>query len=137
MWNTKRNGHSIVYMQEPINPLGSKSTPKILNKGTTINDLGGGAGGNFRNEFIFSPEPLPYKIFFLGKASQNLFFPWQRLSKFIFSPARPLKIYFFLGEASQNFFFPAAGSSKFFFFPEMSLPKKKFAREKQAAIVLS
>ncbi len=30
--NTKRNGHSIVYMQEPIYPLGSKSTPKLLNR---------------------------------------------------------------------------------------------------------
>ena len=27
----------------------------------------GGAGGNFRNEFIFSREPLPYKNFFLEK----------------------------------------------------------------------
>ncbi len=30
--NTKRNGHSIVYMQEPIYPSGSKSTPKLLNR---------------------------------------------------------------------------------------------------------
>ncbi len=85
-----------------------------LNKGTTINDLGG--GGNFRHEFIFSRGPLPYKKDFLGKASQNFFFPRQGISKFIF----------FLESASQNlffswrvplkkYFFPGDGPSKYFF----------------------
>ncbi len=73
-----------------------------------------GGGGNFRNEFIFSREPLPYKFFFLGKASQNLFFLRQSLSKFI-SWGVPLKIYFFLESASQNLFFPGKCLSKFIF----------------------
>ncbi len=75
----------------------------------------GGAGGNFQNELIFFREPLPYNFFFLSKASQNLFFSRQGLSKFIFSLARPSKIYFFLGKASQNLFFPGECLSKFIF----------------------
>ncbi len=66
----------------------------------------GGAGGNFRNEFIFFREPLPHKFFFLSKASQsfffswrdgasqNFFFPWECLSKFIFSWRRASEIFF-------------------------------------------
>ena len=44
-------------------------------KGTTINDLGGG-GGNFRNKFIFSREPLPYKIYAVlcGEGPPKFFF---------------------------------------------------------------
>ncbi len=33
-----------------------------------------GGGGNFRNEFIFSREPLPYKNFFPEKGLRNYFF---------------------------------------------------------------
>ncbi len=85
----------------------------------------GGAGENFRHEFIFSREPFPYKFFssarplkislfvqnglqnnfFLGKGLPNLFFseespklyfPAKCLVKFIFSWRVPLKMYFFL-----------------------------------------
>ena len=111
-----------------LRPFSSTSNYNFLSapiwfKGTTINDLGGG-GGNFRNEFIFSREPLPYKKIFLGIAFQNLFFPRQGLSKFIFSSARPLKIYFFLGEASQKKIFPLSRVFKIIFFPKKSLSKK-------------
>ena len=41
-----------------------------------------GAGGNFRNEFIFSREPLLY--FFLESVSQNLFFLGEGPPKFFF-----------------------------------------------------
>ena len=52
-----------------------------------------GGGGNFRNEFIFSQEPLPYKFSFLGKASQKNF-PGECLSRFIFPGEYLPKLFF-------------------------------------------
>ncbi len=53
----------------------------------------GGGRGHFRNEFIFSREPLLYK-----------FFSWRV----------PLKIYFFLERASQFFFLESESQNNFF-----------------------
>ncbi len=75
-------GPLTILVLAPLCLKGHSPCSLITPKGTTINDLG---GGNFRNELIFSREPYPYKFFFLGKASQNLFFPGECLSKFIFS----------------------------------------------------
>ena len=97
----------------------------------TSNDLGGEEISEMNlffpmNHFriIFFSSARPLKIyFFLGKASQHLFFNRQGLSKFIFPSARPLKISwrmplkinFFLESASQNYFFPGECLSKFIF----------------------
>ena len=99
-----------------------------------------GGIGNFRNNF-FPRELLPYRIFFLGKASQNLFFPHRGLSKFIFSSVRPLKIswrvpvkiYFSPEGTSQDLIFPGKCLSKIFF-PEEYLSKLIFSLEKDLQI---
>ena len=62
----------------------------------TINDLGDGGGGNFRNEFIFSREPLPYKIFFSAKPLKIYFFPESTFQNLFFSHRRASEIIFFL-----------------------------------------
>ena len=103
-------------------------------QGTNINDLGGPEeiskmnlffpGNPFRIKILSSAKPLKI-YFFLGQASQNLFFLQMGLqiffssqrtaSKIIFSWRVPLKIYFFLESASQNVFFLRESLSKFIF----------------------
>ncbi len=112
----------------------------------------GGGGGNFRNEFIFSWEPLPYKFFFLCRASQKLFFIFffvslARPSKFIFSQRTASKIFSSLKSASQNLFFPGECLSKFifswrvplkiYFFPESASQNLFFPGEYLSKFIFS
>ena len=90
-----------------------------------------GGGGNFRNEFIFSREPLPYKFFssarplkasrglFLQKGVQ-IFFPL-KLGLQIFFPGESLSKFIFLGECLSKFIFSWRVPLKIYFFLEKGL----------------
>ncbi len=84
-------------------------------------------GGNLRNEFIFSKEPLSYNFFFSGRTLKILFFPGECLSKFIFSynfffSARTLKILFFPGECLSKFIFSLEKGLRIFFYLDFLRP---------------
>ncbi len=72
-------------------------------EGSTINDLGGGAGGNFQNDFF--PGTPSVKIFFFKKASQ----------------------FFFLEKGFLKKKFPGEGPPKFFFLKKTQRLKQGWA----------